>query len=163
MSSLSLRLSPIPRRRTLCLAWRNRRAASTSNGQATRSQRQPKACKPSRCCSRPTCSISIKSIKVVANGREVFNARVERSLPTLLKWAARDNDRTMLYAAELHIDLDALRSISTGARPGSTSCRFLLRCPTDDFRFPHRRLAVHLTAKTHWHMVSRKKKHRKRG
>lgn len=44
-------------------------------------------------------------LKVVANGREVFNGRVERSLPTLLKWAARDNDRTMLYAAELHIDL----------------------------------------------------------
>ncbi len=44
-------------------------------------------------------------IQVVANGREVFNARVERSVPTLLKWAARDNDRTMLYAAELHIKL----------------------------------------------------------
>jgi hypothetical protein len=44
-------------------------------------------------------------IKVVANGREVFNGRVERSLQTLLKWAARDNDRTMLYGAELHIDL----------------------------------------------------------
>ena len=44
-------------------------------------------------------------IKVVANGREVFHARVERSVQTLLKWAARDNDRTMLYGAELHIDL----------------------------------------------------------
>lgn len=44
-------------------------------------------------------------VKVVANGREVFNGRVERSLPTLLKWAAQDNDRTMLYAAELHISL----------------------------------------------------------
>jgi len=44
-------------------------------------------------------------VKIIANGHEVFNARVERSLPTLLKWAAHDNDRTMLYAAELHIDL----------------------------------------------------------
>jgi hypothetical protein len=44
-------------------------------------------------------------VKVVANGREVFNARVDRSVATLLKWAARDNDRTMLYAAELHIKL----------------------------------------------------------
>jgi hypothetical protein len=44
-------------------------------------------------------------IKVVANGKEVFNARVERNLQTLLKWAARDNDRTMLYGAELHINL----------------------------------------------------------
>jgi len=45
-------------------------------------------------------------IKVVANGREVFNGRVDRSLPTLLKWAARDNDRTMLYAAELKIKVN---------------------------------------------------------
>jgi hypothetical protein len=44
-------------------------------------------------------------IKVIANGREVFNARVERSVSTLLKWAAADNDRTMLYAAELKIKL----------------------------------------------------------
>ncbi len=44
-------------------------------------------------------------IKVVANSREVFNSRVDRSVHTLLKWAARDNDRTMLYAAELKINL----------------------------------------------------------
>jgi hypothetical protein len=42
-------------------------------------------------------------VKVVANGRTVFDGRVEASLPTLLKWAARDNDRTMLFAAELRI------------------------------------------------------------
>jgi len=46
-----------------------------------------------------------RPIRVVANGREVFNAKVERSVATLLKWAARDNDRTMLYAAELPIKL----------------------------------------------------------
>ena len=44
-------------------------------------------------------------VKVVANGREVFSGRVERNLKTLLKWAARDNDRTMLYGAELKIKL----------------------------------------------------------
>lgn len=44
-------------------------------------------------------------LKVVANGRTVFNGRVEPSLQTLLKWAARDNDRTMLFTAELHIKL----------------------------------------------------------
>jgi hypothetical protein len=44
-------------------------------------------------------------IKVVANGRTVFEGRVERNLKTLLKWAARDNDRTMLYGAELKIKL----------------------------------------------------------
>jgi predicted esterase len=42
---------------------------------------------------------------VVANGRTVFEARVEPSVDTLLKWAARDNDRMMVFGAELHIDL----------------------------------------------------------
>jgi hypothetical protein len=42
---------------------------------------------------------------VTANGREVFHARVQPSVDTLLKWAARDNDRTMLYAAEVKIKL----------------------------------------------------------
>lgn len=44
-------------------------------------------------------------VKVIANGREVFNGPVKRDLATLMKWAARDNDRTMLYAAELKIRL----------------------------------------------------------
>jgi hypothetical protein len=44
-------------------------------------------------------------IKVVVNGRTVFDGRVEPSLPSLLKWAARDNDRTMLFTAELHMKL----------------------------------------------------------
>jgi hypothetical protein len=42
---------------------------------------------------------------VTANGREVFHARVQPSVDTLVKWAARDNDRTMLYAAEIRIKL----------------------------------------------------------
>ncbi|MBZ5674228.1 MAG: hypothetical protein LAP61_08290 [Acidobacteriia bacterium] len=42
---------------------------------------------------------------VTANGREVFHARVQPSVDTLLKWAARDNDRAMLYAAEVKIKL----------------------------------------------------------
>ena len=44
-------------------------------------------------------------VKVIANGTQVFNARVERSVKTLLKWAAEDNDRTMLYGAEIQIKL----------------------------------------------------------
>jgi len=44
-------------------------------------------------------------VKVVANGRTVFEGRVERNLKTLMKWAARDNDRTMLYGAEVKIKL----------------------------------------------------------
>jgi predicted esterase len=44
-------------------------------------------------------------IRVLANGRQVFNARVQPDVKTLLKWAAKDNDRTMLYAAEVKITL----------------------------------------------------------
>jgi hypothetical protein len=44
-------------------------------------------------------------IKVTANGRVVFDAKVQASVATLMKWAARDNDRTMLYAAEIPIQL----------------------------------------------------------
>ena len=42
-------------------------------------------------------------IKVTSNGRVAFDAKVEPSVSTLMKWAARDNDRTMLYAAEISI------------------------------------------------------------
>src|SRR5436190_23910374 len=44
-----------------------------------------------------------KSIKVMVNGRVAFNGHVEKSVATLTKWASRDNDRTMLFAAELKI------------------------------------------------------------
>jgi hypothetical protein len=47
-----------------------------------------------------------KPVKVVANGRTVFNGKVQKDLRTLLKYAAIDNDRTMLFGAELHIDLN---------------------------------------------------------
>jgi hypothetical protein len=46
-----------------------------------------------------------KPVKVIANGRVVFNRKVEKSLATLLKYAAVDNDRTMLFGAEVHIEL----------------------------------------------------------
>jgi hypothetical protein len=44
-------------------------------------------------------------VKVVANGRTVFAGKVQKDLKTLLKYAATDNDRTMLFGAEVHIDL----------------------------------------------------------
>jgi pimeloyl-ACP methyl ester carboxylesterase len=44
-------------------------------------------------------------VVVTANGKEVFRGRVQRDLKTLLKWAATDNDRTMLFGAELKITL----------------------------------------------------------
>lgn len=46
-----------------------------------------------------------KPVRVVANGAKVFNGPVQRQVKTLLKWAAKDNDRTMLYAAEVKIKL----------------------------------------------------------
>lgn len=44
-------------------------------------------------------------VRVVANGRTVFDGKVEPSVATLLTWAARDNDRTMVFGAEVAIDL----------------------------------------------------------
>lgn len=46
-----------------------------------------------------------RPVTVIVDGRTAFNGRVERSLETLLTWAARDNDRTMVYAAELHVSV----------------------------------------------------------
>jgi predicted esterase len=42
-------------------------------------------------------------IEVVTNGVSSFRGTAERSAETLLHWTARDNDRTMLFAAELTI------------------------------------------------------------
>ena len=44
-----------------------------------------------------------RAITVVVNGRTAFDGIVQRDVRTLLKWAARDNDRTMLFGAELQI------------------------------------------------------------
>jgi len=46
-----------------------------------------------------------KPVEVTVNGVQVFSGPVKKDLPTLLKWAARDNDRTALYGAELHISV----------------------------------------------------------
>jgi PDZ domain len=46
-----------------------------------------------------------KPVTVIADGRTVFEGRVQKSLDTLLTWAARDNDRTMLYGAALPVSL----------------------------------------------------------
>jgi len=42
-------------------------------------------------------------VKVTTNGRVAFEQRVEKSVATLMKWAARDNDRTMLFGAEVKV------------------------------------------------------------
>jgi dienelactone hydrolase len=46
-----------------------------------------------------------KPIKVIADGRTVFDGRVTKSVATLMKWAARDNDRTLLFGAEVTVKL----------------------------------------------------------
>ncbi|RMH14109.1 MAG: hypothetical protein D6701_11630, partial [Gemmatimonadetes bacterium] len=48
-----------------------------------------------------------RPIVVVANGRVVFDALVEPDADVLARWAARDVDRTMLYAAEVVVELPA--------------------------------------------------------
>ncbi|OFV91568.1 MAG: hypothetical protein A3G76_07765 [Acidobacteria bacterium RIFCSPLOWO2_12_FULL_65_11] len=45
-------------------------------------------------------------VKVVVDDRVVFEERVRPSLATLMKWAARDNDRTMLFGVELQIEIE---------------------------------------------------------
>ena len=47
-----------------------------------------------------------KPITVTANGRTVFSGRVRKDLGTLMKFAAMDNDRTMLFATELHVEIN---------------------------------------------------------
>jgi hypothetical protein len=37
------------------------------------------------------------------NGKRAFQGAVKKDVGTLLRWAARDNDRTMLYGAEIRI------------------------------------------------------------
>ena len=44
-----------------------------------------------------------RPIAVVVNGRKVHDSIVIPSAATLLKWSARDRDRTMLYGAELQV------------------------------------------------------------
>ncbi len=42
-------------------------------------------------------------VQVTVNGRTAFEGAVKKDVATLTKWAGRDNDRTMLYGAELMI------------------------------------------------------------
>ncbi len=44
-----------------------------------------------------------KPVVVTVNGKQVFSGAVKKDLGALLRWAARDNDRAVLYGAELSI------------------------------------------------------------
>ena len=46
-----------------------------------------------------------KPITVAVNGRTMFENVVQKDVRTLLAWAGRDNDRTMLFAAALTVDV----------------------------------------------------------
>jgi hypothetical protein len=44
-------------------------------------------------------------IEVLTNGVSSYRGTLERSPETLLRWTARDNDRSMLFAAEVSIEV----------------------------------------------------------
>jgi hypothetical protein len=46
-----------------------------------------------------------RPITVIANGSMAFDGMLTPSAGVLMKWAARDNDRTMLFAQEIEIRL----------------------------------------------------------
>lgn len=46
-----------------------------------------------------------RAVTVAVNGRTVFDGLVQKNIRTLFTWAARDNDRTMLFAAELPVEI----------------------------------------------------------
>jgi hypothetical protein len=54
----------------------------------------------------PTVFDFSKPMTVTVNGKRVFEKRLEPSVRTLMKWAALDDDRTMLFGAELPIAVE---------------------------------------------------------
>jgi hypothetical protein len=46
-----------------------------------------------------------RPVTVTVNGRAAFDGMVAKDRAVLLKWAARDNDREVLYAAELDVEV----------------------------------------------------------
>lgn len=45
-------------------------------------------------------------VTIIADDRVMFEGRIEPSVTTLMRWAARDNDRTMLYGAQVTVRLE---------------------------------------------------------
>src|SRR4029453_16247594 len=46
-----------------------------------------------------------KPVRVTVNGKSVHDGTITPDVATLVRWAARVQDRTMLYGAELHISV----------------------------------------------------------
>lgn len=51
-----------------------------------------------------------KPIKIVTNGHVSFEGLMKLDVATLAKWAARDNDRAMLFGAEIQVNVGASKS-----------------------------------------------------
>jgi hypothetical protein len=50
-----------------------------------------------------------RPVRVEVNGTVMFDDTVDADLDVLRKWAAADDDRTMLYAAEITVRPEAVR------------------------------------------------------
>jgi hypothetical protein len=46
-----------------------------------------------------------KPVVVRVNGKDLFNGQVSKDVAVLERWGARDHDRTMLYGAELRVEV----------------------------------------------------------
>jgi dienelactone hydrolase len=46
-----------------------------------------------------------KPVTVTVNGTRAFQGNVKKDTATLMRWAARDNDRTMLYGAQIQVQV----------------------------------------------------------
>ena len=57
----------------------------------------------------PTAFDLSQPVRVVLNGQTLPPSTVEPSVATLVRWSARDNDRSMLFGAELHLSVPATR------------------------------------------------------
>jgi hypothetical protein len=74
-----------------------------------------------------------KNVTVEVNGRTLFDGRVEKSVETLKKWAARDNDRTMLFGAEIRISVASSPSAPARISDPSSSPSGAPRSPRASF------------------------------
>jgi len=79
-----------------------------------------------------------RPITVVADGTTVFNGPVRKSVETLVTWAAKDNDRTMLYGAALPIALapQAVRPLPLDAASNPSRPGFTANSPSAGARVP---------------------------
>ncbi len=86
-----------------CSTARSRRAAWTSVRSGNTFELQTRGVRELTLLLSPDAVDFAAPVVVTVNGATVHNKVVARDVATLVRWAARDNDRSMLYGAELHI------------------------------------------------------------